>query len=167
MVQRVVDPGSTGRIACSRPMLIVDFLENSFISDRLSTFFVIQEPVSFEPFLPPVNFGDKPYLPAAYPFRFKLPQSLPNDIPRPTLPEFLDKMNQIVEEIFASPAQSLQRNLEIVKCLPLCPYDGVAYQEVLPSYGAINRNVAIKTTVQVTFLRGHVLNQSACLFTEV
>jgi hypothetical protein len=49
----------------------------------------------------------------------------------------------------------------------LCPYDGVAYQEVLPSYGAINRNVAIKTTVQVTFLRGHVLNQSACLFTEV
>lgn len=150
VVQRVVDPGSTGRIACSRPMLIVDFLENSFISDRLSNFFVMEDPVSFEPFVPSVNFGDQSYLPQAYPFRFKLPQSLPDDIPRPTLPEFLDKLNQTVDDIFASPAQSLQRKLEIVKWLPLCPYDGVAHQDSTSLYGSINRNTTVKVIVEVS-----------------
>lgn len=143
VVQRVVDPGSTPRIACSRPMLVVDFLQNSFISDRLATFFVSQEPATFEPFLVPVNFGDQPYLPSAYPFRFKLPQSLPSDLPRPTLIDFLDKLGQTVDEMFAMPAHSLQRSLKIIKTVPLCPYGGFAHQQKADQYGYINRNIAV------------------------
>jgi hypothetical protein len=149
VVQHVVDPGSTGRSACSRPMLIVDFLENSLISDRISNFFVMNESASFEPFLPPVNFGDQPFLPPAYPFRFKLPLSLPSDIHRPSLFEFLDKLKQTVEEIFATPAQSLQRHLKVVKCLSLCSYEGVEHQGKSQLYGSINRNTTVRIITEV------------------
>ncbi|KAH8548317.1 anaphase-promoting complex, cyclosome, subunit 4-domain-containing protein [Umbelopsis sp. PMI_123] len=150
MVQHVVDPGSTGRSACSRPLLIVDFLENSLISDRIANFFVMNEPASFEPFLPTVNFGDQPYLPPAYPFHFKLPLSLPSDVPRPTLFEFLEKLNQTVEDLFASPAQSLQRHLKVVKCFPLCPYEGVEHQAKSQLYGSINRNTTVRIVTENT-----------------
>lgn len=145
----MVDPASTPKRACSNPLLVMDFLENAFTSDPISNFFVMNESVSFAPFLPSVNFGDQPSLPPAYPFRFKLPLSLPSDIQRPSLFEFMEKINQTVEEIFATPVQSLQRHFKIVQRFDMCPYGELELQGRTPLYGFINRNTTIRIITEV------------------
>ncbi|RUP51576.1 hypothetical protein BC936DRAFT_147264 [Jimgerdemannia flammicorona] len=143
----------TEQIPSDRPYVAIDtirvaeFLQTSFTSDRLASFFVRQPDESLEPFLPPCEFPLRPggdldtssaqtSIPPprnlrsqpeparqlrrpAYPYTFVFPSELPSNMMRPTLRGFSDRLGDMCGRVFDTSANLIGQSLRMLGSVEL------------------------------------------------
>ncbi|RUS32971.1 hypothetical protein BC938DRAFT_473640 [Jimgerdemannia flammicorona] len=143
----------TEQIPSDRPYVAIDtirvaeFLQTSFTSDRLASFFVRQPDESLEPFLPPCEFPLRPggdldtssaqtSIPPprnlrsqpeparqlrrpAYPYTFVFPSELPSNMTRPTLRGFSDRLGDMCGRVFDTSANLIGQSLRMLGSVEL------------------------------------------------